>query len=340
MARVARQAAWGRPAIGISLIAGGLALLGWVAVDSLTPAPAPYSYRLSGETPTSETAFAEQLPGVVLNDYEVRVEGFDDALATARVAEGPDGRVLLDYVAYYGEPLLSVDVEPEPLVRLAAAIEEHTGEGALLLGWWDTGRRLNLLTGRQVLFADNLLNPVIVPAVWRGRETAVRAVEAAFWQGRSGEKEAGFDAFVEVLLSDELVGSSRLRQLAGDQEAFLVLDLRDAYKMARAMPARFGLGFKDFAGASERHGVMKQVRDWLRQEGYESYAVEPLDGNVVRVYFLTDSASQETLLARALPFSTSNPLEVDGLDLVFQHKGYWVFRIVGGGEEQALNASE
>jgi hydroxylamine oxidation protein HaoB len=97
-------------------------------------------------------------------------------------------------------------------------------------------------------------------------------------------------------------------------------------------PGRFGIGYRDFAGSGEVHGQVKQVKDWLAEHGYRSYAVEKKGANVNRVYFLADARSEETLLARMLPFSSSNTLRLEELRLVANYGGYWVYEVPGAAE--------
>ncbi len=56
-------------------------------------------------------------------------------------------------------------------------------------------------------------------------------------------------------------------------------------------------------------------------------AVQPTNDTRIRVYFFTDQSSRKTLLANLLPFTSSNPAELKELDLVYQHKNHWVYKI-------------
>jgi hydroxylamine oxidation protein HaoB len=47
----------------------------------------------------------------------------------------------------------------------------------------------------------------------------------------------------------------------------------------------------------------------------------------VRAYFLADAKSSNTLLAQMLPFTNSQPLELQAVQLVYQQGGYWVYRV-------------
>jgi hydroxylamine oxidation protein HaoB len=55
--------------------------------------------------------------------------------------------------------------------------------------------------------------------------------------------------------------------------------------------------------------------------------VHGLSENFVRAYFLTDDKSGNTLIAQMLPFTTSKPLELQAVQLVYQQGGFWVYKI-------------
>ena len=69
------------------------------------------------------------------------------------------------------------------------------------------------------------------------------------------------------------------------------------------------------------------VKRWQADHKHTAYSVHGLSENVVRAYFLTDEKSGSTLIAKMLPFTTSNPVEFQELKLVYQYGGYWVYKI-------------
>ena len=50
-------------------------------------------------------------------------------------------------------------------------------------------------------------------------------------------------------------------------------------------------------------------------------------GGATRLHYFTRKCDSETLIAKLLPFTTSNPMQLDRLELVHQHKGWWVYRL-------------
>ena len=129
------------------------------------------------------------------------------------------------------------------------------------------------------------------------------------------------------MLASGSVGTEKLKDLTGGREAYLVVDMRDAYKLGNLYPDRFGIGFKDFTKSGDVHGSAGTIKNWLHDMGYEGYAIQSISGNVLRVFFFTDKNSQHTLLANLLPFTTSNPIDFKEMELVYQHKSYWIYRL-------------
>ena len=111
------------------------------------------------------------------------------------------------------------------------------------------------------------------------------------------------------------------------KSVFVALRLYDVWRLAVARPERLSIAYKDFVNVGDAHGAMKAVRDWMRQQRIEAgYAVEPEKGRV-RVHYLPRPADAQLLLTRLLPFSTSNPLALTRLQLVYQYKGYWIYEL-------------
>lgn len=313
------------------MVAGGVLILGWLAWAALNPAPAPYSYALVAqgkpdEFPELKLDDREQ-QRISVEKYQVRaVEGSTPATFAYVAHADNQPPTMLAWTSDSVEPLLNLSGSADDLNHLSRAVVEHGKPGARVLGWWDTSRQLQLLAGAHVVFGQNLATPILLPDAWKARRGAIEAVERSFWQVPENDEESAlFEAYVDALLSEPAAGMEKLRRLVGLDEAYLVVHLYDAYKLGELHPDRFGIGYKDFPNTGFNHGLIRRVKGWLKENGYASYAVEEHDASTVRVYFLTDSASTETLIAKLLPFSTSNPLELEQPRVVFQHGLYWVY---------------
>lgn len=314
---------------GLLLVAGG-AVLGWAAWAALRPLPAPYSYDLVEQGPARDfpdlgLADWSELP---LRTYEVQGSEADQPYAVLHTSVDNEGDpVLLDWQNQVAEPVVTLAAPLDDLVALARAIDEHTPPDALLLSWWDTSRQLALLTGRETLFNEHLAEPLLLPAVWNPRRDAIASLERSFWRTETGPSSRRFDEFIEALLLEPQAGAAKLARLAGRGPAYLVLHQMDAYKLGAMRPERLGIGYRDFASSGQIHGLIQRAKQWLRAQGYRSYAVDASDPSFSRVYYLTDPSAETTLAAKALAFTTSNPLELEVLKPVFQQGGYWVFEI-------------
>ncbi len=319
-----------RALVGGLLLLSGTAVLGWVAWAMVRPLPAPYAYQLveQGSARDFPDLGLTDWPDVPLRTYEVRSTEAERSYAVLHTSVDSEGApVLLDWKSRVAEPVVTQTAPLDDLVALAQAIDEHTPPDAILLSWWDTSRQLALLTGRETLFNENLAEPLLLPGVWEPRRDAIASLERSFWQAEPESSTSRFGEFIEALLQDPQAGSAELARLAGRGPAYLVLHQADAYKLGTLQPGKLGIGYRDFASNGQIHGLIQRAKQWLRTEGYQSYAVDASDPSFTRIYYLTDPSAETTLAVKALSFTTSNPLDLEVLKPVFQHSGYWVFEI-------------
>jgi hydroxylamine oxidation protein HaoB len=319
------------PSLGILLVTGGLLLLGWLAYLWLNPGPAPYHYELveEGGVAKFDKLGLEAWPDLAIRKYEVRVDGLDKPLAVGHLAHrGEASPVLLDWENRTGEPVAALDSKLPELSALVAAINKHAPKDALVLAWWDTSRQLRLLGGRDTLFASHLGEPSIVPSQWRGRGGAIEKLEREFWGAPApAEERRAFQRFAGALAANASEGAAMLRELAGSREAYVAVHVTDLYKLGLMRPDRLDMAYKDFPMGANLHGLIGYLKGWMRDHNYATYALQSLSDHEVRGYFLRDAASGNTLLAQMLPFTTSKPLELQAVQLVYQHGGYWVYKI-------------
>lgn len=312
-------------------MAGGLLLLGWIFYLALNPGPAPYRYQLVEEGGVDKFGKLglDAWPDLAISKHEVRVEGVDQPVAVTHIARRGDAApVMLDWENRSGEPVAFVDAKLPELVALAKAIGKHASKDAVVLGWWDTSRQIRLLSGRETVFAAYVGEPFIAPVPWRGRSGPIGKYEREFWGApASAEEQRKFQRFADALSGDVAAGSAILRELAGEREAYVAVHVSDLYKLGLMRPDRLGVAYKDFPVKGDMHGPIGFVKSWMRDNNYAAYALHEISDNQVRGYFLADATSGNTLLAQMLPLTTSKPLELEALQLVFQHGGYWVYKI-------------
>lgn len=319
------------PSLGIALVAGGVFLFGWFLYLWFQPEPSPYQYHFVDEG--SADKFPELgLDGyssITIQKYEVRVSSIDQPLAILyRASRSGAAPVLLHVENRFPEPILSMGEMIPETVALAQAIAKHVPPNAVILAWWDTARKLSLLAGRPSFFASHLGRPLIIPSYWKDRERAVQLYEEEFW-GNPGtpEEKARFDQFVEALIAYPPQGAAMLRQLAGSNEAYVVVHVSDIYKLGLLRPDRIDVAFKDFPLTGNVHGLSGQVKSWLVNNNYSSYTLQSLSEKLVRAYFLKESGGSNILLAKMLPFSNSRPVDLDVLQVIHKEGGYWIYKI-------------
>ena len=321
--------------VSIMLVISGFILLGWTLIEEFgSSATVPYRYQMVAEGSTDQFPdLGLTDPGVSIRQYELRTDGVDKPLAifhTGSKITDNTAQVLLDWRNQLAEPLITLSPSIDDLNILARAIKEHLPQGALVLGWWDTMRRLALVSDIDTPLDVNLGLPLLLPVAWSEHRGVIQAFEQDFWavpQDGTTSAQALFERLQTALLADMDTGVKTLRALAQDRETYLVLHVTDAYKLGILNPEEFGIGYRDFPLSGNMHSAIGHIKKWLGDNGYESYTVDKLSDTSVRVFFLTDEQSHSPLIAQALPFTTSQPLNLEQIKVVYQHKGYWVYRI-------------
>jgi len=330
---LARPGARLLPLLGIFLVAGGFLLLGWLAYVLLTPEPAPYHYKLveEGGIGKFDKLGLGAWPDLAISKYEVHVQGVDKPIAVAHLAKrGEMPPILLNWESRTSELLASVDSKSSELVTLVTAITKYAPEDAIILAWWDTSRQVQLLAGRDTLFPSHHGEPMIIPSHWRERSDTIKKYEQEFWGAPApAEERRKFQRFVDALAADVNEGAAILRELAGSREAYVVVHITDLYKLGLMRPDQLDLAYKDFPmSGSNMHALVNTVKRWNYDNNYETYTLQSLSDQSVRGYFLRDG--KNTLLAQMLPFIDNRPLELEAVQLIYQHGGYWVYKIPSG----------
>lgn len=313
-----------------TLIVGGMAAIALAAHSALQPPAAPYELHASQASFDSlPDSFASGAQMMKLERFEWTTPGVKAPVATAIVARDALGRLVpLDWRNAVTEPVFFADIAAADTAKVLAAIKEHVPSDAVVLSWWDLSRRIRSVAQRQAPLDDPLARGLLTPSAWSSSTKRVDEEQRSLWGAGVPDGDADmFASFIDALLLDEERGASALHELAGGKAAYVAVHLSDISKAAIARPDIVQIAYRDFPGAGHSHGVMKTVRQWAQTENIEGgYAIEPV-GNAIRVYYLPRKSNSDLLLARLLPFSTSNPLRLDRLQLVYQHKGYWIYRL-------------
>ncbi len=318
------------PLLGIFLVTGGFLLLGWLAYVSFSPGSAPYHYKLveEGGVGKFDKLGLRAWPDLAISRYEVYVQGIDKSVAEVHLAKrGETPPILLSWDNHTSELLTSVDSKSSELITLVTAITKYAPEDATILAWWDTSRQVQLLAGRDTLFPSHHGEPMIIPSFWRERSDTIKKYEQEFWGAPApAEERRKFQRFADALAADVNEGAAILRELAGSREAYVVVHVADLYKLGLMRPDLFDLAYKDFPmSSSNMHGLVNTVKRWKHENNYQTYTLQSISDQVVRGYFLRDG--KDTLLAQMLPFTDARPLELEEVQLIYQHGGYWVYKI-------------
>jgi hydroxylamine oxidation protein HaoB len=307
-------------------------MFGWLAYIWLSPGQAPYHYQLAEEGGIEKFSKLglDAWPDLTISKHEMLVDGVDQPVAVAHLAHRGNAKpIMLVWENRTGEPMVFVDSKLSELTTLASAVAKHVPKDAVILSWWDTSRQIQLLTGYETMFTSHLGVPLITPPLWRPKVEAIEQYERKFWNASANAEESRkFQRFADALSSDTQEGAAILRELVGGREAYIAVHLSDLYKLGLMRPERLGVAYKDFPlRGGDVHGLSGMVKRWLTDNNYTSYSVHGLSENHVRAYFLTDAKSGNTLLAQMLPMTTSQPLDLKAVQLVYQQGGYWVYKI-------------
>ena len=318
---------WGPAGLTVS----GAIMVGLAINSALLPAELPYQMAIVDAQPDAYKALALPAAGPALpvKRLEWRAPGVREPIATTVVVTDADGRnVPLDWQNNVTEPVFSADLTMTEVGKMLTAIREHVSSDALVLSWWDLSRKIRFGAQRQAPLDDPQARGLVMPAAWRSIAGLVEASERAFWSKgvpeADGEK---FTRYIDALLLDEAKGADALRALAPGKEVYVAVHLSDVWKVAAARPDRIEIAYRDFPGAGQSHGIMKATRQWISDQKIEGgYAIEPI-GNAVRLHYFASKGSSDHLIAKMLPFSTSNPMRLERLKLVYQYRGFWIYKL-------------
>lgn len=314
------------------LMATGVLLIGLAVNSALQPAELPYEKTFVEAQPDVYKAVALQDAGSgtpAVRKMELRTPGVRGVLATANVVTDADGRTVpLNWQSNVTEPVFFADLSENEVGKVLAAIREHLPSDAVALSWWDLSRKIRFIAEREAPLDDPEARGLIVPNAWSEVADRIVTSERDFWgSGVPQSDEKHFTRFIDALLLDETKGSEALRSLAPGKDVYVAVHLSDIWKVAATRPDRIEIASKDFPGSGQSHGVRKAALQWIREQKIDGpYAVE-LVGNAARLHYLKDKKGSDMLITKILPFSTSNPMRLDQLDLVYQHRGFWIYKL-------------
>ncbi|WP_457797000.1 hydroxylamine oxidation protein HaoB [Methylocystis sp. S23] len=310
--------------MGAALIAAGFALLGWAAYSALTPV-SHYTLTIAAARPDDAKEIAGLgLPPDVLRRIEIKSPEERRPVATGLVAKDGARLAPLVWRNEVTESILFSDVSAADMTKVLTAIRDHVAEDAVILAWWDLSRAIRVAAKRDAPLDDSHAAGLLIPAAWT---EAAEAERARWGAGAQAPSHESFGQFIDALVSDEKQGAEALARLAAGKPAYVAVHISDVWKAAAARPERLSIGYKDFPSSGVSHGVIKSATQWMREQKIEGgFAAEPI-GGAMRLHYFTRKRDGDALIAKLLPFSTSNPAELEKFELVYQLKGWWVYRL-------------
>ncbi len=313
-----------RRLIGAGLVVGGLALLGWAGYSTLKPVS---HYALTVAPAPDDDAKALAGLGLARDALQrVEITSPEERRPIASGLVAKDGARLAPLVwrNEVTEPILFSDISAPDMAKVLTAIREHVPEDAAVLAWWDLSRAIRAAAKRNAPLDDSDASGLLIPPSW----TEAREAERARWgAGAPPSSHESFEPFIDALLSDEKRGADILAKLTGGKPAFVAVHISDVWKATAARPERLSIGYKDFPASGVSHGVIKSATQWMRENRIDgAFAAEPT-GGALRLHYFTRKGDSDVLVAKLLPFSTSNPAQLERFELVYQLKGWWVYRL-------------
>ena len=92
-------------------------------------------------------------------------------------------------------------------------------------------------------------------------------------------------------------------------------------------PDQFDITYKNFPMEGNMHGLIGYLKNWMQENNFTTYTLQSISDKMVRGYFLRTDKSSNSLIAKMLPFTNSNPLDLQPVQLIYQQGGYWVYQI-------------
>ena len=310
---------------GAGLIVLGLALMGWAGWSALRVAPS-YTFSIMPASASAQRTLAafNLAPETMIDSIEISAPDERRPVATGLAAREHEGLTPLMWRNSVTEPIFFAETSAADLAVVLDAIRKHVPSEAVVLAWWDLSRAIRLVAKRDAPLDDPLARGLLIPVAWKNASDQ----ESARWgAGVETQSKDVFTQFIDALTLPEKDGAAHLAQLAGGRPCYIAVHISDIWKTATAAPGKLSIAYRDFPSSGVSHGLIKSAKQWMKENRIEGgFAAEPMGGATRMHYFLrTDNSN--TLIAKLLPFSTSNPAQLENFDLVYQLKGYWIYRL-------------
>jgi hydroxylamine oxidation protein HaoB len=294
-----------------------------------------HDYLASDAAPSEAAAGLAGRLGGTATVLDLVAEGEARPLAEVEVATLPDGTTrLLGWAALTPAPILRRDIRADEDLALVEALQKYLPPDSTILAFPGLSRRLAPLVAARFPLAKEA-EPLVMPQPWAGQGDAVATIETAQWGGPAAESLPQGPApdltagLVDALLSEDRTGAARLKIMAGEGSAYVLVHIDDAYQLGLLRPGRMAMTQRLFTAKGFSHDLAREARRWGQENDKVAWAVSRDAEGRLRGHYLAEATETTTLVARLLPFNTSEIDAVPGLRLVWQHEGYWLYRIDG-----------
>ncbi len=255
-----------------------------------------------------------------------------DSLAKYLVHQGENATLSLDAVQYRANdggtrqaivylPDNSVAQPTQEIKKLRhdlwaeamLAVTQNTDEKTLFLSWWDNSQRIDLLSGRLTWARA----PIAAAFAGNGEQKLWQQIADPF-----AKDEAPLRVLAKWLAMD---AQQALKEMTGTLPANIPVyllacadDLARVNEIERLSGKKLGFEARIFPQSGDMHSQIAEVKRWASETGSGSYLVQTIPGQGIRAWRITDSETENTLLAKMLPFTSSLAKPLENLEAVYQ----------------------
>ncbi len=184
-----------------------------------------------------------------------------------------------------------------------------------IISWWDNAQRIHLLSGN-----NTWINAPVSEAFEHQQHDFWKHVSGGFQKhSESSQQLANW-----LLMDAEQALEDIIKTIQIPHALYFLVCIDDLARLSemRALSGK-AVPFETRVFRSDKniHSLISTVKRWAREKGNGSYLVQHLSGLSVRVWRITTTEGEKTLLARLLPFTSSLEKPLQNLELV--HRSEW-----------------
>jgi hydroxylamine oxidation protein HaoB len=220
---------------------------------------------------------------------------------------------LADNATHAGTSTDTMQLRQELWHGAMAALNQHADENALFLSWWDDAQRIDWFTGRS--------NWVTAPAAAAfanvGEQRLWTQIAGPFPQDETRLRQLA--RWLTMNAQDALTEMSNVLPRAIPVYFLACLDdLARLAEIERLSGKKLAFGVAQFPRTSDIHAQIAEVKRWAHEKGNGSYLIQNIPGGGIRAWRIEDTETENTLLAKLLPFTSSMENTVATLETVYQ----------------------